>query len=212
LTSMGMFLEMLGAPRLPVRTRNEYVGLVRQEVVRLRRLVENVLDFARAERGIKEFSMERTDLSSVLRRAAGAMSGQFKASGASYTVRIPATLPRTIADPQALERAFINILSNAYKYTPSKKRISFTARHVGPTVRIEISDNGFGIAEDELSRVFDPFYRVRDGATSSTGGVGLGLSLVKRTIEYHNGRISLRSKRGKGTTVTIELPIQPAKG
>jgi two-component system phosphate regulon sensor histidine kinase PhoR len=212
LTSMSMFLELLDTPRLPAKDRNEYIGLIRQEAERLRRLVENVLDFARAERGIKEFTLESVELSPLLRQAADAMSGRFKAVGAVYTTRIPARLPRVLADAQALERAFVNLLSNAYKYTPQKKKVSFTVRKRDSTIQIDIADNGFGIAEDELPNIFDPFYRVRDAATSSTGGVGLGLSLVKRTIEQHNGHISVRSRKGKGTTVTVELPIHQSKG
>ncbi len=208
LTSMGMFLELLEKPRLTAAKRGEYIGVIRQEAQRLRRLVENVLDFARAERGVREFSRERTDLTKVLRQAADAMAGQFKAVNARYQVRIPASLPPIIADPFALERAFVNILSNAYKYTPSKKSVSFMARQIDGSVRIIIADNGFGISEAELSKVFDPFYRVRDRSTAPTGGVGLGLSLVKRTIEYHGGRVSIRSRKGKGTTVTVDLPVE----
>ena len=107
-------------------------------------------------------------------------------------------------DPNQLKTLFMNIIENAFKYTPDNGRIGILARSVGNIAEISIKDTGPGIPQEEISHIFDRFYRVDKSRSSS--GFGLGLSIAKAIVEAHEGTISVSSLIGNGTTFTIALP------
>jgi two-component system sensor histidine kinase VicK len=115
-------------------------------------------------------------------------------------------LPVVMGDKDGIEQVFINIISNAIKYTESGGVISINTTNEADKVRIKVSDNGIGIPEEDLIRIFERFYRVEKGRSRDLGGTGLGLSIAKEIIEAHNGEIILKSKYGSGTTVEVILP------
>ncbi|HSP19747.1 MAG TPA: sensor histidine kinase, partial [Myxococcaceae bacterium] len=118
----------------------------------------------------------------------------------------PAPLPAVEGDREALAGALLNLLHNAYKYSGAEKRIELRAAVRNGGVDIEVEDHGVGIAKRDRKRVFDRFYRVDNLLTRQTEGSGLGLSISRRIIEAHGGKLTLRSELGKGSTFTIHLP------
>jgi two-component system phosphate regulon sensor histidine kinase PhoR len=119
---------------------------------------------------------------------------------------IPSSL-EVIGDRSYLEQVFINLLDNAIKYNHGKGEISISATEKGKTeIQVVIKDNGMGIPEEELARIFERFYRVDKGRSQELGGTGLGLSIVKHIIQAHGGRVWAESKLGEGSTFYFTLP------
>ena len=112
------------------------------------------------------------------------------------------------ADPDRINQVITNILSNAVKYSPENTNISVTARHNGGMYEVEITDQGFGIPEEDLPHIFERFYRVDKGRSRALGGTGLGLAIVKEIVEAHGGKMSVTSEVGKGTTMKVVLPAE----
>lgn len=207
LTSIRMFAETLRLrPDVGKRKRAEYLEIIEGESERLARLIENVLDFSKIERGIKEYHFARTDVAKVVRRSVSAVQYQFQKSGGKLGMRVPRRKLLLNADADALEEALINLLSNALKYSTSIIDVAVSVHADHSQVRIEVKDKGPGIPDSERERIFDPFYRVRAGSSAHVGGAGLGLALVKHIAQAHHGDITFASKPGKGTTFILSLP------
>ncbi|MBI3112663.1 MAG: hypothetical protein HYZ01_13940 [Ignavibacteriales bacterium] len=212
LTSIRMFAETLRSSKhLTPRRKKEYLEIIEGESERLSRLIGNVLDFAKIERGLKEYNFRMIDLSDCVRAAARAMAYQVAQHRGTLKVRIPRSFPPLHADPDALEEALLNLLSNALKYSGKRKEILLTVTRARNGVMLTVSDKGLGIPDHELPSIFEKFYRVRDERTRQVGGTGLGLALVKHIIEAHRGSISVKSIVGKGTTFTITLPLKGSR-
>jgi signal transduction histidine kinase len=116
-------------------------------------------------------------------------------------------LPAVAGDEAALRRVFQNLAGNAVKYGADAGWIGITAVRGASTIDVSVSDRGIGIAAADQSRIFDPFYRAPDVVAAQIQGAGLGLSLVKRIVEAHGGRITLQSAPGQGSTFTVSLPV-----
>jgi signal transduction histidine kinase len=211
LTSIRMYAEMLRARRVRTdRQRREYLQIIDREAERLTRMIDSVLDFSRIERGVKEYRPAPCDLRAILRRAGAAMAYPFSIAGGTLRLRIPAKLPSIVADADAIEAAVINLISNALKYSGKIKQVTVTAGRSASRVFIRVEDRGIGIPLDQLDKIFDQFYRVRDGHAAQVGGMGLGLSLVKHIVDAHHGEITVRSTVGKGSAFEISLPAGTA--
>ena len=207
LTSISMFAEMLHHRRLTAAKRADYARIILRESDRLGRMVNNVLNFAKIERGTREYSLKELDLAVVIRTAVRTMSAHATAHKAAMAMTIPRRLPHIHGDADALQDVLMNLIGNAIKYSTPPRRVSVevsTRRH---SVELRVRDRGIGIPASELPRIFEPFYRVKHPGTSQIGGAGLGLALVKHTIDAHGGLISITSKVGKGTTVKMSLPL-----
>jgi signal transduction histidine kinase len=111
-----------------------------------------------------------------------------------------------LADSPNLERALLHLLANAVKFTPDGGKVRLRARSYGDELEIEVSDTGIGIPQDELATLFAPFARGREAQDQAFPGFGVGLAVVKGLVDAHGGRVSVRSKPGRGTTVTVRLP------
>jgi signal transduction histidine kinase len=208
LTSIRMFAEMLRSNDVTSkRKQREYLEIIEGESERLSRLIGNILDFAKIERGVKEYAFGPVRIEQVVKRSDMAMRYQFLQHGGKLRTRIEIGLPVIEADGDALEEALLNLLSNALKYSIKRKEVDVTAARRRGKIEITVADKGIGIPESEIPNIFDRFYRVRDARTRQVGGAGLGLALVKHIVEAHHGAINVRSAVGVGTTITIQLPI-----
>jgi signal transduction histidine kinase len=187
-----------------------YGGLIRDEGRRLTGMVEQVLEFAGAQSGRKNYELQPTDLSRVIEDAITACHLQLVEGGFEIERKIAANLPMVKADAAALSRAIQNLLSNAMKYSGESRWIGLSAESVktthGEDVQIKVSDCGLGIAPSELDRIFEPFYRGKGALAAQIRGNGLGLSLVKHVVEAHGGRVSVESKVGQGSGFAVILP------
>ena len=214
LTSIRMFAEIMNKRRstLNAREAREYLEIIEGESDRLTRLIENILDFSRIERGTKEYSFNATSVGEVVRRSVTAMQYEFRKHGATLRVHCPGKLPEIDADRDALEETILNLLSNAVKYSPGKKVVTLTVKATGAWLDISIADKGMGISKLDLPHVFEEFYRGRSEKTRHIGGMGLGLPLARHITEAHGGRMMVKSTVGKGSTFTIRLPRKRKDG
>ncbi len=169
-------------------------------------LVNDLLDFRRIEEGKVLQQIERLDLRDILERTVELMSISAEEKNIIIATQVDTDQPFVSGDRNAIEAVFVNLMSNAVKYTPGGGRVTVTVYKSGEDVRIKVSDTGIGIAEEDLQRIFDKFYRIRSETTKNIAGSGLGLSIVKRVVDLHKGTIHVESVEDKGTTFIVSLP------
>jgi signal transduction histidine kinase len=185
----------------------QYGELVRREGLRLTELVEQILEFAGLQSGQRAAARHPVTLDSVLREAAAATQPAADAAGVRIELAIADALPAVAGDEAALRRVFVNLIGNAVKYGASGGWVEVrAAARGGASVDVAISDRGIGIEPSEQAKIFEPFYRAPDVVAAQIQGAGLGLSLVKRIVDAHGGRIAVSSTPGAGSTFTVTLP------
>lgn len=206
LTGIRQLAELLdGGLVAPEARKREYYKLILQESGRLTRLVENLLDFSRFEAGRKQYHMERIDTAEWLKEiASGVRTPRF-------SVSIQEHLPAIRGDRDALSSAVSNLIDNALKYSPAEEPVTLNAASENGKIRISVTDRGPGIPAGEQTRVFDKFYRGNGDLAAEVKGAGIGLSLVKRIIEDHGGKVILESREGGGCTFALILQT-PGEG
>jgi two-component system sensor histidine kinase KdpD len=193
--------------RLDAATRASLVENAHEEAERLNRLVGNLLDMTRIEAGALRVAEEPCDVQDVIGAALEQAAG--RAGGREITVQTPADLPLIPMDFVLIVRVLANLIDNALKYSPPGSPIEVRARIEGPAVLISVADRGVGIPPDDLERVFDKFYRVRQPRAVS--GTGLGLSICKGMVEAHGGSIWAERREAGGTVVTFSLPLSAGR-
>jgi signal transduction histidine kinase len=206
LTSISMFAELIkDRDSLPTEKRNEYLSIIQGESQRLSRLIGTVLDFAKIERGTKEYQFQVLELDALLKRVTDLLEYQFKMQGFAVSVSVPETPVAVSADPDALTDVIMNVLTNAMKYSADRKEILIALTVTETEAIIEVQDKGIGIPLEKLPRLFEAFFRVDEA--SSSGGAGLGLAIAKHTIDAHHGTIVVRSVLGEGSSFSIHIPL-----
>jgi signal transduction histidine kinase len=184
----------------------QYGQLVRSEGVRLTGLVEQILEFAGLQSGQRAVSRLPVTIETLLGEAVAAARPAAAAAGVRIDLTIADGLPAVAGDEPALRRAFLNLIGNAVKYGAAAGWVGVAARPAGSAVEIVVSDRGIGIEPADHDRIFEPFYRAADVVAAQIQGAGLGLSLVKRIVQAHGGRIRVASAPGEGSTFTVTLP------
>jgi two-component system phosphate regulon sensor histidine kinase PhoR len=177
------------------------------EVDRLVQMVEELLELSRIESGELSMTREQVDVGAAVQSAAERLRPQAEKAGVGLSVETAANLPSVRGDRVSLERAIVNLINNAIKFTPDGGAVRVLARPDGAGVKIEVSDNGSGVESQDLPRVFERFYKA-DRARRA-GGTGLGLAVVKHTAEAHGGRVEAESRLGEGSSFRIWLPASP---
>lgn len=209
LTSIKGYASLLSAGKLgevstPVKERLEKIN---KHSDSLSQLINGLLDISRIESGKVEMKIEDINLKELLDTLADLLSPQFTEKQIEFIQKLPRDLNTVPADKNQLRRVFINLISNALKFTPSRGKITVSAKKADATVQIDVEDTGTGIAKDSLNKIFEEFYREDNEVNQSVKGTGLGLSLVKYIIEAHKGKIWVNSKLNQGTTFSFTLPI-----
>jgi signal transduction histidine kinase len=214
LTTIKTLTRVLQRREITEAERAEYLADIASECDREIDLVLNLLDLSRIKAGGVQIQTKRTDLGEVLRACEKLVRGAAEKYNHRITIEIAPGLPFVQADHSALRRALCAIAENAIKFTPENGRIWFRAETgENKQVRIEIEDNGRGIAGEDIPHVFEKFYRGKNaGGGAQPGaeevpGIGLGLNLAKTLIEGMNGSIEVSSSLGKGAKFIAQLPV-----
>jgi two-component system, OmpR family, phosphate regulon sensor histidine kinase PhoR len=183
----------------------EFVRIIQANSDRLINLVEDLLDLSRLESGKMPLVLDPCPLRHVSERVIGELSVRAAEKGIDIRNDIPAQMAMAMADASRIAQVFFNLLDNAIKYTERKGTVILSAREEKDMIKVEIKDNGPGIPEKDLLRIFERFYCVDKGRSRSMGGTGLGLSIVKHIVHDHGGDISARSAVGEGSTFIFTL-------
>lgn len=205
LTSIRMFAELLKEQDdLPRAKATEYLSIIEGEADRLSRLIANVLDFAKIEKGTKEYSLKEIDLNDLARDVIHSLEYQVLLRGFTVTTEISPSQLAVKLDRDAVYDAITNLITNAMKYSPPERKhiIIRTATEKGYVV-LSVEDEGYGMEVEEKKHIFEPFYRIDNSEMKAAGGAGLGLSLVKHTMDAHNGRVEVQSVVGKGSIFAL---------
>ncbi len=187
--------------------QKEYVQDILSSAKRLLALIADILDLSKVEAGKFELREDVADLTKLVRQAAHDMRAGALQAGIKLSIGVTSEAIIMKADPLRLRQVVDNVLSNAVKFTEAGGIVTITlARLESGDIRLKISDTGIGIAEEDIPRVFMAFQQAESHLARKHIGTGLGLPMVKSLIELHGGHVSLDSRVGHGTTVTIDLP------
>ncbi len=214
LTTIKSYTETLLCGQVDDKETSElFLGIIDTEADRMNRLVKDLLQLSRLEHKQETWNKKECNLIQLLKTVVTKveLTAKNKNLHLNYIFNDELRI-MTVIDRDGIEQVLLNVLSNAIKYTEEGGRIDIDAVQLNKTAHLVIADNGIGIPEKELSRVFERFFRVDKARSRAMGGTGLGLSISKQIIEDHNGSIEIESKEGKGTKVTIKLPLSYARG
>ncbi len=209
LTAIRIFAETLRMGRLKdSQAKTEYLDTIVNESHRLTRLLNNVLDFSKIEKGQRTYRKEPACLSEIINAAVQATQYPLKQQDFHLNVQMEENLPDVCVDRDAIGQAILNLLSNAMKYSGECRRIDLRVQKRAGHIVIEVSDQGIGIDPAQQKRIFEKFYRVPSEQNQRIPGTGLGLALVFHIVKAHNGHVEVRSVLGKGSTFSIHLPLE----
>lgn len=182
-------------------------AIMERQILQLTRLVDDLLDVSRISRNKLELKTQRADLAEIVAQGVEASRPLADALGQQLIVNLPATPVWMMADPVRLTQVIGNLLNNASKYTDRGGRLRLSVEPRDETVVITVEDNGVGISPEMLPRVFEMFTQIDRTIERSRGGLGIGLSLVKRLVELHGGSVTAQSDGlGRGSTFVVHLP------
>ena len=211
LTSIRMFSELLAEGRVTDRAKQRsYLGIITAETARLTRLINNVLDFARIERGEKKYSFQRCDLVGVVRETAETYRPHLEAGGFQFACELPDSPVYVNGDRDALAQVVVNLLSNAEKYSDSCKEIVLQVTQPTaplPCVEVRVLDRGLGVPTGCGEKIFEQFYRAHDSLSNGIQGSGLGLTLARQIARAHAGDVVYEPRDGGGSCFILRLPV-----
>jgi signal transduction histidine kinase len=205
LTSIRMFANLL-RDQANGHVNQRYFEIIEGEADRLTRLIDQVLDYAKVERGTMQYQQRRCDVVPVVRDAVQVIHYQLSMNGFTVTERFCESAVCNIA-PDALMNCVINLLSNSMKYSAADRSIIITIECANGMALISVEDHGIGIPPEHKDKIFQPFTRVHDESATAAGGTGLGLALVRHFVDSHNGSIHVESEVGRGSRFTLSFPL-----
>lgn len=184
-----------------------YSQLIKQENLRMKKQVENVLNMSKLERNEVKLFLKETNVREMIKEITSSFQLIVQERGGTLTQEFTATKYNFKVDEFHLTNAIVNLLDNANKYSPEAPEIKIKTSNEGNWYVIEISDKGMGMDSQNTTKIFEKFFREETGNIHNVKGQGLGLTYVKRIIELHHGQISVESQKGKGSTFTVKLPL-----
>lgn len=185
---------------------NKVYSLIKKNTNRLQILIDQLLDIAKIESGAIHLNLTQGRLIQFIKSIVFSFESVAEEQSISLNSNFAEELENAYYDKDKLEKILNNLLSNAFKYTPQGGAVNVAVSHTEECVSIEISDTGAGMCKEEVDRIFDRFYRVEG---SEAKGSGIGLALTKELIDLQNGIISVHSRKGRGTSIKVRLPITP---
>ena len=208
LTSIKGYASILmtgkvGEIPLQVKERLEKINKHSDNLVKF---INDLLDISRIESGRAEMKLEKKNIAGLIDNIRDLLALQMKEKNIQFATEIPPATPELLIDSSQIERVFINLLGNAVKFTPKNGTITIKVRPQKDDVLFDVSDTGIGIAEGDIPKLFDEFYRVENEINQAVKGTGLGLTLAKNIIEAHHGKIWVTSKQNVETTFHFTLP------
>jgi len=206
LAALSGFIEtLMGAAKNDEAARDKFLGLMRSQAGRMKRLIDDLLSLSRIEMNVHLRPSGTVDLVQVAGHVADVMSGMAKAEECELKLHLPKSLIVT-GDRDELVQVVQNLVENALKYASNGKVIDIAGRRDDGHVELAVRDHGPGIAAEHMPRLTERFYRVSVQESRSRGGTGLGLAIVKHILIRHRGRLQINSEPGQGSTFTIRLP------
>lgn len=208
ITSIMGYADTLLEGEYDKDTQQKFLGVISSEARRMAKLVTDLLTLSKYDS--KKVKLEETefDLGELTKKCQERLKFEIEKKHQNVECFVTANVPPVSADKYGIERVVLNILSNAIKYTPENGKIKIYVGFVYNDAYIKIIDNGIGISEQDLTRIFDRFYRADKARTREMGGTGLGLSIAKEILDQNKGSIDIRSELGKGTEVIIRIPAK----
>ncbi|RMG98596.1 MAG: sensor histidine kinase [Chloroflexi bacterium] len=209
--------ELLSRPELPKAQHDQVVQMIRREAERLAKMTRDFLDFARLESGRVRLARQPVAVAALVQEVVTLSRSQAEKRGIQIEMVLSPELPDVdsslllVGDADRLKQVLLNLVSNAIKYNVENGRITITAEidTDARQLRLHVADTGPGIAPEDVEHLFERFYRV-PGSEKVSEGSGLGLAIANKIAEEHNGRITVTSTVGQGTTFTVHLPLTPA--
>lgn len=190
------------------KTEKEFLNVISSEARRMARLVTDLLDLSRLDNNKKRIKKTSFDLGDLAKECTQKLAIETKKKEHSVECFVTADVPPVYADKDDIQRVILNILTNSIKYTPDGGNIKIYVGFVYSDAYIKIIDNGIGIPEEDLNRIFERFYRVDKSRSREMGGTGLGLSIAKEILDKNGGSIDLKSKVNEGTEVVVKIPTK----
>lgn len=207
LTSLVGFIETLeGAAENDAEARKRFLAIMREQANRMTRLVEDLLSLSRIEMEEHAPPGATNDLEMLVRAVAEGLAPVAEARKAKVAIDIEAGVPAVAGEPDLLQQVFRNLIENAIKYGPEGGTVTIQGVVRGGGVRIAVADQGDGIPNEHIPRLTERFYRVDVARSRTMGGTGLGLAIVKHILNRCGGTLSIVSRKGEGSTFTVELP------
>jgi signal transduction histidine kinase len=211
LTSIRMFSELLAEGRVENGAKRRfYLGIITAETARLTRLINNVLDFSRMERGEKHYTFEQCDLVNLTHETVESYRAHLEASGFQLRTRFPESPIFIKGDRDALAQVTVNLLSNAEKYCGNRKEITVELQRENSderNVEVRVLDRGLGVPQGREEKIFERFYRAHDSLSSGIQGCGLGLTLARQIARAHGGDVIYEPREGGGSCFALRLPL-----
>ncbi|MEA3305897.1 MAG: ATP-binding protein, partial [Candidatus Omnitrophota bacterium] len=184
----------------------DFLKIIYADSERLAKLIDDLLDLSKIESSKLKMSLKPWAIEPIIKRVVSGLNKQAKDKSITIKIDIPKDISNILADEVRIAQVLLNLIDNAIKYTESKGSITVSANEQNKFIQVDVFDNGVGIPEKDLPRLFERFYRVDKARSRELGGTGLGLSIVKHIIQAHNGEVSVQSVLGQGSTFTFTIP------
>ena len=208
ITSIMGYTDTLLEGEYDQETQREFLQVVSTEARRMAKLVTDLLDLSRIDSNSKKTKKVSFDLGALAKECQKKLAIEIKKKKHHVECLVTADVPPVYADKDDIQRVILNILTNSIKYTPDGGNIKIYVGFVFNDAYIKIIDNGIGIPESDLNRIFERFYRVDKSRAREMGGTGLGLSIAKEILDKNGGSIDIKSEVNKGTEVVIKIPTK----
>ncbi len=208
ITSIMGYADTLLEGEYDKETQVRFLNVIAEEARRMAKLVTDLLTLSRFDNNQVLQEKVKFDLGELVKQCQEKVQIEIDKKKHKVECFVTADVPNVYADREGIERVILNILTNSIKYTPDGGNIKIYVGFVYNDAYIKVIDNGLGIPEEDLSRIFERFYRVDKARTRQMGGTGLGLSIAKEILDKNNGTIDIKSQKGKGTEVVIRIPTK----